>query len=178
MMAPKWRRGELSTGMQPPCLGSQLQGPAQSMLGEPLFEVNDIRITPYIAFIKGSSYQISTIESVHVAQQKTWNPVAVVAFFFRLGSTCYCTNGSPHDRLGRGLLHYSSNRSFGDGGGPLFQLILPSRLYALVLRTASGDLDALTSRKQQFVSDLKKAFEQAFSVRAGEVAPPAESGSE
>jgi hypothetical protein len=48
----------------------------------------------------------------------------------------------------------------------LLQLIWPRRLYVLVLRTSSGDVDAVVSRNKDFVSNVQKAVEQAFVVRA------------
>jgi len=53
---------------------------------------------------------------------------------------------------------------------PLLQLIWPRRVHVLILSTSSGDVDAVTSRHKEFVSNLKKAIEQAFVVRAGEQA--------
>jgi Family of unknown function (DUF6232) len=50
----------------------------------------------------------------------------------------------------------------------LLQLIWPGRVYVLILRTSSGDVDAVTSRDKEFVSNLQKAVEQAFVVRARE----------
>jgi len=50
----------------------------------------------------------------------------------------------------------------------LLQLIWPGRAYVLILRTSSGDVDAVTSRDKEFVSNLQKAVEQAFVVRARE----------
>jgi hypothetical protein len=52
----------------------------------------------------------------------------------------------------------------------LLQLIWPGRVYVLVLRTSSGEVEAVTSRNKEFVSNLQKAVEQAFLVRARE--PP------
>ena len=51
--------------------------------------------------------------------------------------------------------------------GPfLLQLIWPLRVYVLVLRTSSGEVDAIVSRNKEFVSNVQKAVEQAFVVRA------------
>jgi Family of unknown function (DUF6232) len=47
----------------------------------------------------------------------------------------------------------------------LLQLIWPGRVYVLVLRTSSGDVDAVMSRNKEFVSNVQKAVEQAFDVR-------------
>jgi hypothetical protein len=51
-------------------------------------------------------------------------------------------------------------------GSFLLQLIWPLRMYVLVLRTSSGDVDAIVSRNNEFVSNVQKAVEQAFVVRA------------
>jgi len=40
------------------------------------------------------------------------------------------------------------------------------RVYVLVLRTSGGDVDAVVSRNKEFVSNVRKAVEQAFAVRA------------
>jgi Family of unknown function (DUF6232) len=48
----------------------------------------------------------------------------------------------------------------------LFQLIWPRRVYVLVLRTSGGDEDGVNSRNKEFVSNVQKAIEQAFVVRA------------
>jgi|SoiMethySBSTD1v2_1073268.scaffolds.fasta_scaffold587828_1 Family of unknown function (DUF6232) len=148
------------------------------MREEFLFEANDVRITPHVAFIGGTSYQISTIESVHGSQRKKWNRVAVAVFFLGLGVLATAvvaarTTGSAEDYFSIAVIGVSVMVA-----AFFFQLVWPRRLYALVLRTSSGDLDALTSRKREFVSDVKQALEQAFCVRAGQLTPPAESGSE
>ncbi|TMK09861.1 MAG: hypothetical protein E6G75_20825 [Alphaproteobacteria bacterium] len=54
----------------------------------------------------------------------------------------------------------------------LLQLIWPRRVYVLVLRTSSGDVEAVISRNREFVSNLQKAVEQAFVVRARQPLSP------
>ena len=51
-------------------------------------------------------------------------------------------------------------------GSFFLQLILPLRVYVLVLRTSSGEVDAIVSRNKEFVSNVQKAVEQAFVIRA------------
>jgi hypothetical protein len=55
-------------------------------------------------------------------------------------------------------------------GSFLLQLIWPLRVYVLVLRTSSGEVDAIVSRNKEFVSNVQKAVEQTFVVRASQ--PP------
>jgi Family of unknown function (DUF6232) len=50
----------------------------------------------------------------------------------------------------------------------LLQLIWPGRVYVLILRTSGGDVDAVTSRNKDLVSNLQKAVEQVFVIRARE----------
>ena len=52
---------------------------------ELLFEVNDVRITPHVASLGSTSYQISSIGSVQVVRRKKRNPVVVVVFLLGLG---------------------------------------------------------------------------------------------
>src|SRR4030095_6876985 len=52
---------------------------------ELLFELKDARVTPHIATLGGTSYQIATIGSVHVARRKRSNPFAVLTFLLGLG---------------------------------------------------------------------------------------------
>jgi hypothetical protein len=59
----------------------------------------------------------------------------------------------------------------------LLQLIWPGRVYVLILRTSGGDVDAVTSRNKEFVSNLQRAVEQAFVVRAREVSVSQPGGS-
>ena len=51
-------------------------------------------------------------------------------------------------------------------GSFLLQLIWPLRVYVLVLGTSGGDVEAIVSRNKEFVSNVQKAVEQAFVVRA------------
>jgi hypothetical protein len=103
--------------------------------GELPFEANDVRITSHVAFIGGTSYQISTIESVHVAQRKKRSPVAVVVFFLGLGVLDIAvvaarTTGSAEDYFSMAVIGVSAMvATF------FLQLVWPRRLYALVLRT-------------------------------------------
>jgi len=60
----------------------------------------------------------------------------------------------------------------------LLQVVWPRHLYVLVLRTSSGDVDALTSHKKKLVSNARQALEQAFMIRAGQAASSAALGSE
>jgi len=145
---------------------------------ELLFELNDVRITPHVASFGSTSYQISSIGSVHVGQRKKRHPVVVVVFLLGLGVLATAmvasrTTGSPDDYFSMAVIGVSAMV-----GAFLLQFAWPRRLYVLVLRTSSGDVDSLVSHNQQFVSDVRQALEQAFMIRAGQPASSAELGSE
>ena len=132
---------------------------------ELLFELNGARVTPHIATFGGTSYQISNIGSVRVMQRKKYNPLAVIIFLLGLGILAAAIVKSRMT----GLAEESSMAATGIVvviGSFLLQLIWPLRVYVLVLRTSSGDVDAIVSRNNEFVSNVQKAVEQAFVVRA------------
>jgi len=131
-----------------------------------LFELNGARVTPHIATFGGTSYQIANIGSVHVVRRKKYNPLAVVIFVLGLGILAAAILKS----LMTGIVEeYSSMAATGVAvmvASVLIQLIWPRRVYVLVLRTSGGDVDAIMSRNKEFVSNVQKAVEQAFVVRA------------
>jgi Family of unknown function (DUF6232) len=149
---------------------SREQGRRTSMPQELLFELKDARVTPHIATFGGTSYQIANVGSVHVARRKRSNPFAVLTFLVGLG---VLTAAIVKSRMTGLADEYFSMAVTGVAvmlAALLLQLIWPARVYVLVLRTSSGDVDAVTSRNKEFVSNLQKAVEQAFLVRARE--PP------
>ena len=135
---------------------------------ELLFELKDARVTPHVATFEGTSYQIANIGSVHVAGRKKSNPLAVLIFLLGLGTLAAAIVKSRMTGLAD---EYCSMAATGLAvmlAALLLQLIWPGRVYVLVLRISSGDVDAVTSRNKEFVSNLQKAVEQAFVVRARE----------
>jgi hypothetical protein len=131
---------------------------------ELLFELDDVRITPHIGQFGGTSYQIASIGSVRVVQLKKLNPIAIAAFVLGLA----VVGGAA---LVAGKLPDTSFSVAEAGVGVmvaafLLQLVWPGRAFALVLKTPSGDVRALVSRKKKFVFDVKQALEQAFVARA------------
>ena len=132
---------------------------------ELLFELNGVRVTPHIATFGGTSYQIANIASVHVARRK-YNPLAVIIFLLGLGILAAAIVKSHMTGL---VEEYSSMAATGVAvmvASVLLQLIWPRRVYVLVLRTSSGEVDAVMSRNKEFVFNVQKAVEQAFVVRA------------
>ena len=156
--------------------GWEKSGTTTSMPQELLFELNGARVTPYIATFGGTSYQIANIGSVRVVRRKKSNPLTVIIFLLGLGILAAAIAKS---RITGPVEEYFSMAATGVAvmiAAFLLQLIWPRRLYVLVLRTSSGDVDAVVSRNKEFVSNVQKAVEQAFVVRARQP-PVSETGS-
>lgn len=130
-----------------------------------LFQLENVRITPHIAQFGGTSYQIANIGSVRVVTLKRRNPVAVVLFLLGLALLAVAFAG-PYIELGE-----TKPGVVATGLGAMLaaiplQLAWPRRGFMLILKTSSGDVEALTSRNRKFVFDVKQAVEQAFIARA------------
>jgi hypothetical protein len=145
---------------------------------ELLFEQNDVRITPHVASFGSTSYQISSIGSVHVGQRKKRHPVAVVVFLLGLGALATAIVASRATGLADDYFPMAAIGVSFMVAAFCLQFVWPRHLYVLVLRTSSGDVDALTSRKKQLVSNVRQALEQAFMIRARQPASSDELGSE
>jgi hypothetical protein len=139
----------------------------RAMAQQLVFELDDVRVTPYIAQFGDTSYQIASIGSVRVLRVKKRNPVAVALFL--LGVALFVA----------AIVRSSGNRELADANFPLaaiavgtmfaaflLQLVWPSRVFKLLLRTHSADVEALTSNRSQVVLDVKQTIETAFIARA------------
>jgi len=133
---------------------------------ELLFELNGARVTPHIATFGGTSYQISNIGSVRVMQRKKYNSLAVIIFVLGLGIVVAAMVKSRMTGLAEESFSMAATGIAVVIGSFLLQLIWPLRVCVLVLRTSSGEVDAIVSRNKEFVSNVQKAVEQAFVVRA------------
>jgi Family of unknown function (DUF6232) len=133
---------------------------------ELLFELGDVRVTPHIAQFGGTSYQIANIGSVRVVPLRRRNPVAVVMFLLGLGLLAVAIFGPYGDEPAEAK---SVAALAGLGtmlAACLLQFVWPRRVFVLMLKTPSGDVEALASRQKKFVFDVKQAVEQAFIARS------------
>ena len=99
-------------------------------------------------------------------QRKKYNPLAVIIFLLGLGILAAATVKSRMTGLAEESFSMAATGIAIMIGSFLLQLIWPLRVYVLVLRTSSGDVDAIMSHNKEFVSNIQKAAEQAFVVRA------------
>jgi len=136
------------------------------MSQELLFELDDVRVTPYVAQFGGTSYQIGSISSVRARQTKRLGRVAV--FVFLLGVVLFVA-----------AILSSSSEEQAEANFPvavtavgiiifsfLVQLVLPRRVFKLILRTHGGDVEVLASNRSKFILDVKQAVEDAFVAHA------------
>ena len=127
-----------------------------------LFETDDVRITPYIGQFGATTYQIASIVSVRVVQLRRLNRIVVSAFFIGLALIVAAALITVPDTgfsvavTGIGVIIAAL----------LLQLFWPGVAFALVLKTSAGDVRALTSRKKQFIFNVREAIEQAFVARS------------
>jgi Family of unknown function (DUF6232) len=145
-------------------------GTTTSMPQQLLFELNGARVTPHIATFGGTSYQIANIGSVHVVRRRRYNPFAIIIFLLGLGTLAAAIVKSRATGLAEEYFPMAATAVAVMLASLLLQLIWARRVYVLVLRTSGGDVEAVTSRNKEFVSNVQKAIEQAFVVRAGQ--PP------
>ena len=134
---------------------------------ELLFELNGARVTPHIATFGGTSYQISNIGSVRVMQRKKYNPLAVIIFVLGLGILAAAMVKSRMTGLAEESFSMAATGIAVVIGAFLLQLIWPLRVYVLVLRTSSGDVDAIMSRNKELFPTFRKLLSRHLPFALG-----------
>jgi len=140
---------------------------------ELLFELDDIRITPYIAQFGGTSYQMGSISGVRVGKAKKINRVAVIVFLLGVGLFVVAILRSGSEERAEANFPVAVTAVGILFSAFLLQLILPKRVYKLILRTRGGDVEALTSIRRELIFDVKHAVEDAFVAHAKRSSPQA-----
>ena len=137
-----------------------------------LLQVDDIVITSSVARFGNITFQIANIDSVSVESVRRMNSVALFSLFFGLGvfvsgiALIGYHSAFSHRGIGTGLATYFFGGALALAAvGLLVQLIWPRRCAKLVLKTSSGDVEALTSDDQVYVASVQKALEDAFAQR-------------
>jgi hypothetical protein len=133
-----------------------------------LFELDGARVTPHVATLRGAAYQVANIGSARVVRRRKYNPFAIIIFLIGLGILAAAILQSRVTGLAEEYFSMAVTAVAVMVASGLLQLIWPRREYVLVLRTSGGDVDAVVSRNREFVSNVQKAIEQAFVVRAGQ----------
>jgi hypothetical protein len=119
--------------------------------GGPIFELDDVRITAYVAQFGGTSYQIPGISSVRAIQAKRLSRLAgyicviigcglFVAAFVRSGNETQADANFPVAVTSVGIMFLSL----------LIQGVLPRRVFKLILRTHGSDIEVLTSSQKNY----------------------------
>jgi hypothetical protein len=124
-----------------------------------LYHDRYVQITPSIARFGDTSYQIANIGSVRIVAGRKFRPGFVLLFIAGIAMSIYA------------MLADEDARAVGIAGvclvlmAAVLQAILPKKEYTVVLKTSSGDVEALHSLKRNYVSQVKAAIEDAFMVR-------------
>jgi hypothetical protein len=138
---------------------------------ELLFDLDDVRITPYTAQFGATSYQIGTISSVRARQAKKLSRLAIFMFLFGFGLFVAAILRSGNEEQAEATFPVAVAAV----GFILFsfvvQVIWPRRIFQLILRTHGGDVDVLTSSRSKLILDVKQAVETAFVAHAQRSGP-------
>ena len=132
---------------------------------ELLFDLDDVRVTPYVARFGQTSYQIASISSVRAIPAKKFSRLAMFVFLLGVGLAVFAILTSGEEQ---------SDANFPVAASSLgimvlafvIQVLWPRRIFKLVLRTHGGDVEVLTSSRSKFVLDVKDAVETAFIAHA------------
>jgi|SRR6188472_732457 len=141
--------------------------PAKTMSQPALFELDEVRVTPYIAQFGDTSYQIAGISSVRATQGNKLGRAAIFVFLSGVGLFILA------------IVRSSGSEAQADANFPvavtavgimllsfLIQLVLPGRMFKLILRTHGSDVEVLTSSQKKFILDVRQAVEAAFIAHA------------
>ena len=141
--------------------------PAKTTSQAALFELDEVRVTPYIAQFGDASYQIAGISSVRATQGKKLSRVAIFVFSSGVGLFILA------------IVRSSGSEAQADANFPvavtavgimllsfLIQLVLPGRMFKLILRTQGSDVEVLTSSRKKFILEVRQAVEGAFIAHA------------
>jgi len=82
------------------------------------------------------------------------------------GAIC-CCHGKVRNRAASGCQLLAGGDAAAIAFAAVFvQLIIPRRIYKLILRTHGRDVEVLTSTRSKFILDVKRAVEEAFIAHA------------
>lgn len=125
-----------------------------------LFRTNDILVTPAMARFGAVSYQVAGITSVAVYQRPKLNPIAVtlVVAAVALAAFAYFAREEQPDLSLWSAIAAPAALIL----GVIWQRIRPVLEYRLVMKTAGGETETITSFDRTRVFELREAIESAF----------------
>ena len=136
------------------------------MSQELLFELDNVRITPYLAQFGATSYQIASISNVRAIQSKKLSRIAIFVFFLGLALFVVAMARSGTEQRADANFSLAVIAAAIAFASVFVQLIIPRRIYKLMLRTHGRDVEVLTSTRSKFILDVKRAVEEAFIAHA------------
>jgi uncharacterized protein DUF6232 len=122
---------------------------------ELLYASKNVNITSTAAHFGNTTYQIANIGSVTIVDKRRLRGIAIALFLIGLALATQMNANQNMGAVGIGGLILSI----------IVQMVWPVRESTLVLKTSSGDIQAITSRDREYVDELKGAIEQAFAMR-------------
>jgi len=136
------------------------------MSQELLFELDNVRVTPYLAQFGATSYQIASISSVRALQSRKLSRIAIFVFFLGVALFVVAMARSGTEQRADANFSLAVIAAAIAFAAVFVQLIIPRRIYKLILRTHGRDVEVLTSTRSKFILDVKRAVEEAFIAHA------------
>ena len=136
------------------------------MSQELLFELDNVRVTPYLAQFGATSYQIASISSVRAIQSRKLSRIAIFVFFLGVALFVVAMARSGTEQRADANFSLAVIAAAIAFASVFVQLIIPRRIYKLMLRTHGRDVEVLTSTRSKFILDVKRAVEEAFIAHA------------
>ena len=130
------------------------------MADELLLKSGSVQITPKMARFGSTSYQIANIGSVTVESVRKWNVfgVCLLVVSVVLGVWGFGIQGTRPDQATNLWLATAVVVI----GAMVIQKIWPQIIYTVILKTSSGDIQALSSKDRGHVFSVQHALEDAF----------------
>ncbi|NUB13035.1 hypothetical protein GAY28_10105 [Azospirillum brasilense] len=137
-------------------------------MDQSIYSDEHVSITPTLAVIEGTTYAVQTINSIRVVEQKPkgiWVKGLMVALGAPVGflAASEIRNGYPEAGL---ILLLAACIAMAPG---VIAALKPKR-YTLLLRTSSGEMDAITGQDKRYLEQLRLCLEVAI-ASAVEVRP-------
>jgi hypothetical protein len=130
------------------------------MADEVLLRASGVEITPKIARFFNTSYQVANIGSVTVHVQRKMNSFAAFLLVMALVAVVGGFNAQSNN-LDYAIWVFVAAAAC-IIGAIVVQNIWPKRISTLILKTSSGDIQALVSQDGAHVASVQQALEEAF----------------
>jgi hypothetical protein len=125
------------------------------MAEQVIYRSGNVIITPSIARFGRVTYQIANIGSVTIATRRKLRTSVILLFLLGLVLVFLFNINATIAFVGAASIVLAC----------AIQIAWPSKEFTLVLKTSSGDIQAVTSTDSKYIEDLNLSIEDAFAAR-------------